>query len=288
MATTETLVTIIVLFIAFAHAVASTLRRIRFHSEASEADDIIAYGWSLKGFVVAVALAWVVLFLVTSRGLQNLSGWIPSSFAIVGIIVFALVLPLWATSVEFFGAEYHLTPGGIRKHSPWTRNFFVQWDEIRSVKHVPTGQYTVIRTEKGKIRIHDWTFGKGELFEALRMTGLRIRIIIDEDGTERPPSLPLGTVVRRLIGTDRGIYHLVRLDSPVQCKRATTGKDWTLRELVVSPRFKGDSLQRLTEPPTGDPLLVGIANVVQPLDEHSEVPDFSRGVYFALGRIERA
>ncbi|HYT00762.1 MAG TPA: hypothetical protein VEO20_08875 [Thermoplasmata archaeon] len=168
MATTETLVTIIVLIVAFAHAVASTLRRKRFHSEASEADEIMAYGWAWKGFVVGVALAWSVLFLVTSRGLQNLSGWIPSNFAIVGIIIVALVLPLWATAVEFFGAEYQLTPGGIRKHSPWTRNFFVRWDEIRSVKYVPTGQYTVIRTEKGKIRIHDWISGKGQLFEALR------------------------------------------------------------------------------------------------------------------------
>ncbi len=119
------------------------------------------------------------------------------------------------------------------------------------------------------------------------LTGLRVRTIIDEDGTEKPPSLPPGTITRELTGPDRGVYHLVVLDGEVRCTRASTGNEWTLHELVVAPRYEGDSLRRLLAPSEGKPLVVGIANVVCPLDDRNEVLDFRHTAYFALGRAKR-
>ena len=35
------------------------------------------------------------------------------------------------------------------------------------------------------------------------LVGKRIKIILDDDGTGKPPDLPPGTVIRSLVGTDR-------------------------------------------------------------------------------------
>jgi hypothetical protein len=61
-----------------------------------------------------------------------------------------------------------------------------------------------------------------------RLVGMRVQISIDEDGTSKPPVLPPGKIVRRLIGGDRDDYNLIRLGSPVKCIRATTGHEWIL------------------------------------------------------------
>jgi len=120
------------------------------------------------------------------------------------------------------------------------------------------------------------------------VVGLRVQVIIDEDGTQKPPFLPPGTVIRRMIGSDRNLYYVVRLDAPVPCERAVTGDSWTLNDLVLAPSFKGDSLARLVHRQLRDPLLVGIANVIRPLAQREEILDFSHIEYFARGRIERA
>jgi hypothetical protein len=77
------------------------------------------------------------------------------------------------------------------------------------------------------------------------LIGLRVQIVIEEDGTSKPPILPAGTITRRVTGRDRDDYYLVRLDSPVDCIRATTGKIWTLLDLVVATRFAEEPLTRL-------------------------------------------
>ncbi len=128
------------------------------------------------------------------------------------------------------------------------------------------------------------------------LLGLRVRIVIQEDGGDHPlGALPPGTIVKRLTATRGGPYHLVRLDSAVTCVRAKTKEEWKLRDLVIWPSFVGESLDRLLLPPqriperlVGLPLLVGIANVVEPLDERADILDAARVDYFARGYVERA
>jgi hypothetical protein len=115
--------------------------------------------------------------------------------------------------------------------------------------------------------------------------GTKLRVVIDEDGTPKPPALPLGIVRRRLIGPDKMEYYLVVLDEPVTCLRAKTGSEWTLRELALSASFAGDFLGRLMDSSHGGFIHVGIANVVQHPYPLGEFLDPAKVAYFARGRI---
>ncbi len=119
------------------------------------------------------------------------------------------------------------------------------------------------------------------------LVGERIKIILDDDGTGKPPELPPGTVVRSLVGTDRGTYFVVRLDHPVRSLQASTKQDWVLLNLAITNRYKGDSLDSLTGQPSGKLVTVGIANVLAPIPDDESVLDFAKVEYFALGRVSR-
>ncbi len=119
------------------------------------------------------------------------------------------------------------------------------------------------------------------------LVGERIKIIIEDDGTSNPPELPPGTVIRSLIGTDRGTYFVVRLDHPVRCLRASTEQDWVLFNLTITNRYKGDSLESLTGQPPGKQVTVGIANMLAPISDDESILDFAKVEYFALGRVSK-
>lgn len=120
-----------------------------------------------------------------------------------------------------------------------------------------------------------------------QLIGLRVQIDIEEDGTDRPPTLPPGKITRRLIGTDRADYYLVELDSPVTCLRATTGKEWKLSHLVIATRFAGDPLDRLLKRPRRPMIHVGIANYLGTLSPDDPTLDFSKVEYFGVGTARR-
>lgn len=119
------------------------------------------------------------------------------------------------------------------------------------------------------------------------MSGQRVQVTIEEDGTESPPALPPATVLKTLVGSDGETYHLVRLDHNVKCRRATTGAEWELSELVVAPKFKGHSLERLLSLDGGGTIPVAIANPIASLEEKAERLDFATVVYFAIGWIKK-
>ncbi len=116
--------------------------------------------------------------------------------------------------------------------------------------------------------------------------GLKIQFEIEEDGTENPPQLPPGTIVQRLMGPDHSNYYLVKLDQSVKCLRASTGREWMLRELIITPHFEGESLERLASRLTKRPIFVGIANVLEPLHPDDPIFTLSQIEYFALGRVK--
>jgi hypothetical protein len=119
------------------------------------------------------------------------------------------------------------------------------------------------------------------------VTGLRVKISIDEDGTSQPLLLPPGTIVGSMLGTDRQTYHLVRLDHPVLSTKNESGETWTLFDIIVAPKFKGSKLERLLEIPYGTFIPIGVANVLSPIAPDEPILDFKRVDYFATGRIER-
>lgn len=167
MVRTETLFVLVAIVLAAVHVSLSARSRSRFHKIGTQLDEYLTYGKFLKGFVVFGGAFWLFIFLATTRGLRDLSGWEPSNLGYVLIILFAVVMPVWFLAVEVFGAEYHVTPHGLRKHSPWSRGFFAPWSEIVSVSYNPAAQWTVLHTTRGKVRIHDYLEGRGALHRAL-------------------------------------------------------------------------------------------------------------------------
>lgn len=119
------------------------------------------------------------------------------------------------------------------------------------------------------------------------VVGLRVQIVIDDDGSSDPPSLPPGTVVRSVMGPDREIYYLVRLDTPVRTRHVKTGGDWILHNLAIAPNFKGGTLKPIVVS-ANDYVPVGIVNLFAIPDPDNPLLDFSKGEYFATGKIKRA
>lgn len=118
------------------------------------------------------------------------------------------------------------------------------------------------------------------------LIGIRVRVVIEEDGTQNPPKLPLGTIIRRLVGTDRVNYYMIHLDNPVTCIRASEGQTWNLVDLFVAPKFQGGNLARLLGPATNR-VIIGIANALAKIEDDDPLIDFSKGEYFATGYIEK-
>ncbi len=118
------------------------------------------------------------------------------------------------------------------------------------------------------------------------LVGLRVQVTIEEDGSSSPPVLPLGTLVRSLIGQDRERYYLVRLDQPVKCKHVRTGEYWILQNLAIAPNFKGGTLDPIASSKIKS-VTVGIVNMFQFPDADDPVLDFSKGEYFATGLVKR-
>jgi hypothetical protein len=117
--------------------------------------------------------------------------------------------------------------------------------------------------------------------------GLQVQIIIDEDGSSQPPILPPGTIVRTIIGPDREMYYLVHLDNPVRTRHVKTGGDWIIHNLAVAPNFKGGTLGAIITS-ADNYVTVGIANMFALPDADDPLLNFSKGEYFATGRIKRA
>jgi hypothetical protein len=119
------------------------------------------------------------------------------------------------------------------------------------------------------------------------IVGLRVKIEIDDDGSSNPPILPPGTIVRSITGPDREKYYLVHLDNPIRSKHVKTGKDWILNNLAIAPNFKGGSLRSIITT-VDDYVAVGIVNMFTLPSPDDPLLDFSKGEYFATGRVRRA
>ncbi len=114
--------------------------------------------------------------------------------------------------------------------------------------------------------------------------GLRVQIKIEEDGSSDPPSLPLGTIVRSMIGSDGEVYYLVHLDVPVKTRHVKTGGQWVLQNLAIAPNFKGGTLLPIYH--SRDKYVpVGIINIFELPAADDPILDFSKGEYFATGRV---
>jgi len=119
------------------------------------------------------------------------------------------------------------------------------------------------------------------------IVGLLVKIEIDDDGSSNPPILPLGTIERVITGSDGETYYLVHLQNPIRSMHVKTGRDWILNNLAIAPNFKGGSLRPIITS-VDDYVPVGIINMFTLPSPDDPVLDFSKGEYFATGKIRRA
>ena len=114
--------------------------------------------------------------------------------------------------------------------------------------------------------------------------GLRVEIIIEGRGASNTLALPLGTVMGRLKGTDRGVYLAIRLDNPVTV-RDNVGEDLELSELAVRSRRGTRPLDEII---TSKQLTFPVRILKQAIPLSFNEPSFdpSQAVYFALGEIK--
>lgn len=120
------------------------------------------------------------------------------------------------------------------------------------------------------------------------LIGLRVQIIIIEDGAPNPPILPVGTITKKgPVYTYEGrqiVQYIVHLDKPVRYNRpyltmpgGLIARDWILTDLSIQSRYKGYTIDSLAEDPAPpfDAVTVMITN-------------HSTGDYFAIGTVRRA
>ena len=88
------------------------------------------------------------------------------------------------------------------------------------------------------------------------------------------------------MGPDREIYYLVRLDNPIRSRHVKTGEDWILRNLLIAPNFQGGTLRPIVLS-VNDYVTVGIINLFAIPDLDDPTLDFSKGEYFATGKVKR-
>lgn len=160
--------------LATIHVLLAWRSRLAFHGRLTEADEAVAYSWRPRAFILGVVVLWVVV-LITTGALGAHSESMFESLPLNALVLLALAMPIWGLSVEFFGTEYHVTPTGLRKHSPWTRNFDVRWDELETAKWQQGSGWLVIRTTHGKIRIHELIRGRWKVTAALEAQGLEVK-----------------------------------------------------------------------------------------------------------------
>lgn len=109
-------------------------------------------------FVLASAfpLMFLIVILTLTGGFQDLEEVreLESSWPIfVGVMLF-IGVPSLILGVETLTVGHRISPDGIRKHSPWSRDLFLAWQEVGSITYNPAPQWFVIRSHKGNIRLN--------------------------------------------------------------------------------------------------------------------------------------
>ncbi len=105
-------------------------------------------------------LAFAIIFFLVYSELQAMSKEVLSDptndLAILTSLCFLLLASVaWYFLIVVVGARYRVTAQGIEKHSPWSTNFSVRWEEIKGIRHSELlhGPVFYIETTRGEMRM---------------------------------------------------------------------------------------------------------------------------------------
>jgi len=125
---------------------------------------LLDYNRGLKGF--AVFGTGFFIFILAINAMANWPSLTATVVMVVATIV-ALGLPALFLLIESSCVEYGVSRYGIRKKSPWSRDFFCPWSSIESIVFSVSSQWFVIKSREGKIRLHMYLSGLGDFARAV-------------------------------------------------------------------------------------------------------------------------
>ena len=137
------------------------LRRVK-ESAIKEEDSnryIIEYGGAMRKFCFGCAIALGVFFTGVAIFYYQSSLTQTQIFLMVGLYLI-LIVPMF---IEAYGTRFIVTKEGIFKQSPWSRDFFARWDEMREIKYSKQSGGYVIKTVKGNLKFEPFLSGLSRL-----------------------------------------------------------------------------------------------------------------------------
>lgn len=125
-------------------------------------DQILEYGKGMKSLplIAAVVVAVLVFVLLYARPVTK------ENAGDFSLVVGLLTVPWILAAIIFYGVHHRITKDGIQKGSPWSKGFFVRWDEIEEVYF--NGTNFIVSTPKGKIGFHLYLTGLNAFARAVR------------------------------------------------------------------------------------------------------------------------
>jgi len=116
------------------------MRGYKAKREAKGDELVLEYGKGWKAFVI-INMVWfpiliLIVMTVLSRGFRDLeaieefTGESRRLIVLVSLLLATFAMPV---GVEVWGIRHRMTPIGIKKHSPWSRDFHVTWEEVDSI-----------------------------------------------------------------------------------------------------------------------------------------------------------
>jgi len=125
---------------------------------------LLDYNTALKSLgVFGVGLYFFFLALTLIADWPSPTGTVVMAVA----MTITIGLPTFALLIESSCVEYGISRNGVRKKSPWSRDFFCPWSEMESIIFSASSQWFVIRSKEGKIRLHMYLSGLEDFAKAV-------------------------------------------------------------------------------------------------------------------------
>ncbi|MBV8206536.1 MAG: hypothetical protein JO041_07075 [Acidobacteria bacterium] len=123
---------------------------------------VLEYGLKWRFVAMAVPALWTVIFVVLFVEAPPKPD---DRLAMLLLIALATgtVIPY---AVTVFGVSYRISPRGLEKRSPWSRNFQAPWSGVNSVSFNPVLNQFCVKTQSGTARISTCLNGLADLEQA--------------------------------------------------------------------------------------------------------------------------
>lgn len=144
------------------------LRKARAGRERATGDLVLTYGRGLRVFaMIGVGFAaWMTFVGVWGYASSpDHNGWTPGGVVLVSGAMWFIAAPL---AIEVFRAWCRFSPTMIVRHSPWRGTLVIHWEDIDSVEYKMASSEYLLRSNRGKIRLHNLLDGIPEFVELAR------------------------------------------------------------------------------------------------------------------------